>query len=425
MKAGAILTLNAGSSSLKFAVYDATSDLPLKLSGQISGLNGVPRMRASAESIVLADEPWAGKADLDAVLERLFDWLAAQRQADGIVAVGHRIVHGGLEFREPRILDEDVLAKLEDLSSLAPLHQPFNLRGVQIAAQRVPNTLQIGVFDTAFHADQPAAARLYGLPRDLIDEGVLAYGFHGLSYDYIASVLRQRDGERSGGRAIVLHLGSGVSLCAMNQGRSVATTMGFSALEGPPMSTRSGSIDPGVILYLLQAKGMSPAAVSDLLYQRSGLLGLSGLSGDMVALLASEAAHAKQALEVYVYRIAREIGSLAAALGGLDTLVFTAGVGENAPPIRERIVAFSGWLGATLDQQANLAGADRIDAGGVVEILVVPTDEQLVIARGVYERLRTRGEPKEAFSSTGERTADRPSETTPRGASSTATRNRP
>ena len=399
MTAGRILTLNAGSSSLKFAVYDATSDLPLKLSGQISGLNGAARMRVRAENVVLVDEPWAGKADLAAVLERLFDWLATQRQADSLIAVGHRIVHGGLEFRAPRTLDEEVLSKLEDLSSLAPLHQPFNLRGVQIAMRRVPHTLQVGVFDTAFHADQPEASRLYGLPRDLIDEGVLAYGFHGLSYDYIASVLRQRDGERAGGRAIVLHLGSGVSLCAMNQGRSVATTMGFSALEGPPMSTRSGSLDPGVILYLLQAKGMSPAAVSDLLYQRSGLLGLSGLSGDMVALLASEAAHARQALDVFVYRIAREIGSLAAALGGLDTLVFTAGVGENAPAIRERIVAFCGWLGATLDQPANVAGADRIDSGGGVEVLVVPTDEQVVIARGVFERLRFGGEHENVFSS--------------------------
>jgi len=384
MRAGDILTLNAGSSSLKFAVYEATAEPRVKLAGQISGLNGAPRMRASAQGVTLADESWAGEADLHAVLERLFDWLATERRAAGIVAVGHRIVHGGRDFRQPRVLSEEVLSRLEDLSSLAPLHQPFNLRGVQIAARRLPDALQIGVFDTAFHADQPEAARLYALPRDLIDEGVLAYGFHGLSYDYIAGVLRQRDGPRAGGRAIVLHLGSGVSLCAMDRGRSVATTMGFSALEGPPMSTRSGSVDPGVILYMLQAKGMSPAAVSDLLYQRSGLLGLSGLSGDMVTLLASGAPHARQALEVYVYRIAREIGSLAAALGGLDTLVFTAGVGENAPAIRERIIGLCGWLGATLNQEANLAGARQINMGGGVEVLVIPTDEQMVIAQGVY-----------------------------------------
>ncbi|WP_312163299.1 acetate/propionate family kinase [Phenylobacterium sp.] len=389
MTAGDILTLNAGSSSLKFAVYGAAPGLPLKLAGQVSGLGGAPRMRAGADGVTLADESWTGEADLDAVLERLFDWLAAEGRAAGVVAVGHRIVHGGRDFREPQILSEEVLSKLEDLSSLAPLHQPFNLRGVGIAARRLPGALQVGVFDTAFHADQPEVARLYALPRDLIDEGVLAYGFHGLSYDYIAGVLRQRDGQRAGGRAIVLHLGSGVSLCAMDQGRSVATTMGFSALEGPPMSTRSGSLDPGVILYLLQAKAMSPAAVTDLLYQRSGLLGLSGLSGDMVTLLASPAPHARQALEVYVYRIAREVASLAAALGGLDTLVFTAGVGENAAAIRERIVGLCGWLGATLDPEANLSGAERVDAAeSQVEVLVIPTDEQVVIARGVDSRLR-------------------------------------
>lgn len=381
---GSILTLNVGSSSLKFAVYEAVAGLPLKMEGQISGLNGTPRMRARAEGATRLDELWGEQLGLETVLDRLFDWLALDGWTADLAAVGHRIVHGGRDFHQPRILSAEVRAKLEELCSLAPLHQPFNLRGVEIAVRRLPGVLQVGVFDTAFHADQPEAARLYALPRDLIDDGVVAYGFHGLSYDYIAGVLRERDAEKAGGRAIVLHLGSGGSLCAMDRGRSVATTMGFSALEGPPMSTRSGSLDPGVVLYLLQSRGMSPAAVSDLLYRRSGLLGLSGLSGDMVTLLASSAPHAKQALEVYVYRVAREIGSLAAALGGLDTLVFTAGVGENAPAIRERVVELCGWIGAKLDTAANQSGARRIDAGGEVEILVVPTDEQLVIARGVY-----------------------------------------
>ncbi|MCX7585750.1 acetate/propionate family kinase [Phenylobacterium sp. 58.2.17] len=385
MREGAsILTLNVGSSSLKFAVYEAVAGLPLKMEGQISGLNGTPRMRARAAGAARLDELWGEQLGLETVLDRLFDWLALDGWTADLAAVGHRIVHGGRDFHQPRILSAEVRAKLEELCSLAPLHQPFNLRGVEIAERRLPGVLQVGVFDTAFHADQPEAARLYALPRDLIDDGVVAYGFHGLSYDYIAGVLRELDAEKAGGRAIVLHLGSGGSLCAMDRGRSVATTMGFSALEGPPMSTRSGSLDPGVVLYLLQSRGMSPAAVSDLLYRRSGLLGLSGLSGDMVTLLASSAPHAKQALEVYVYRIAREIGSLAAALGGLDTLVFTAGVGENAPAIRERVVELCGWIGAKLDTAANQAGARRIDAGGEVKILVVPTDEQLVIARGVY-----------------------------------------
>lgn len=384
-----ILALNVGSSSVKFAVYEAVADLPLKMEGQISGLNGTARMRAGVEGATRIDELWGEQAGLEAALKRLFDWLEGDGWTEDLAAVGHRIVHGGRDFRQPCILSGEVRAKLEELCSLAPLHQPFNLRGVEIAGRRLPGVLQVGVFDTAFHAEQPEAARLYALPRDLIDDGVVAYGFHGLSYDYIAGVLRERDGEKAGGRAIVLHLGSGGSLCAMDRGRSVATTMGFSALEGPPMSTRSGSIDPGVILYLLESRGMSPAAVSDLLYRRSGLLGLSGLSGDMVTLLASNAPHAKQALEVYVYRIAREIGSLAAALGGLDTMVFTAGVGENAPAIRERVVELCGWLGAKLDTAANQAGARRINAGGEVEVLVVPTDEQLVIARGVQGCIRS------------------------------------
>lgn len=382
MTSGAILTLNAGSSSLKFAIYDATPASPLRLSGQVSGLGGTPRLRASGQDAGPVDEVWTGPTDPDAILERLFDWLAANR-ADDIVAVGHRIVHGGRSFRAPTILTRQVIDQLAALSPLAPLHQPFNLDGVATARRRIPGALQVGVFDTAFHVDQPDVARLYALPRDLIDEGVVAYGFHGLSYDYIAGALRDRDA-RAGGRAVVLHLGSGVSLCAMNDGRSVATTMGFSALDGPPMSTRSGALDPGVILHLLQTKGMDAGAVSDLLYNRSGLLGLSGVSGDMVTLLASPEPHARQALEVYVYRIVREIGSLAAAMGGLDTLVFTAGVGENAAQIRDRIAAGCGWLGVTLDAAANLAAADRISGPqSRVEVLVIPTDEQVVIARGV------------------------------------------
>lgn len=384
MKAPAILTLNVGSSSLKFAIYAAAPDLPLRLSGQVSDLGGSPRMTAKAHGVTVADEGWDGEGDLAAQLARLLVWLERSGHGGDIAAVGHRIVHGGRDFREPTVLTPPVLARLRELAPLAPLHQPFNLHGVDIAARHLPDAVQIGVFDTAFHAGQPEVARLYALPRKLIEEGVLAYGFHGLSYDYIAGALRMRDAERAGGRAIVLHLGSGVSLCAMDEGRSVATTMGFSALDGPPMSTRSGSLDPGVILHLMQAKGMSAEAIGDLLYHRSGLLGLSGLSGDMVTLLASDHPDALQALEVYVYRIVREIGSLAAALGGLDTLVFTAGVGENAAPIRERIVGLCGWLGVSLDAAANRAAADRISgAGSRVQVLVIPTDEQVVIARGV------------------------------------------
>ena len=384
MSVARLLTLNAGSSSLKFAVYEAGPGLPLRLSGQVSGLGETPRLRARLDGQPLADESWTGPAGLDAVLDRTLIWLADAGWSEGLAAVGHRIVHGGLEFRGPADLTAAVLQRLEALAPLAPLHQPFNLRGVARAAERFPEARQIGVFDTAFHAGQAEVARLYALPRDLIAEGVLAYGFHGLSYDYIAGVLRAQDGLRAGGRTIVLHLGSGVSLCALAEGRSVATTMGFSALDGPPMSTRCGALDPGVILYLIQARGMDAAAVTDLLYNRSGLLGLSGVSGDMQTLLASAEPNVRQALAVYVYRIAREIGSLAAALGGLDTLVFTAGVGENAAPIRARIADLCGWLGVRLDAAANVAGERRISGpDSAVRVLVIPTDEQLVIARGV------------------------------------------
>lgn len=387
MIAQRLLTLNAGSSSLKFAIYEAATDLPLRLSGQVSGLGAAPRLRVRAGDEVLADESWADTLGLEAVLDRTFRWLADEGWSEGVRAVGHRIVHGGLEFREPATLSAAVLSRLEALAPLAPLHQPFNLRGVAMAAERLPDALQVGVFDTAFHADQPQVARLYALPRDLIDAGVLAYGFHGLSYHYIAGALA-REGPGAGGRSIVLHLGSGVSLCALRDGRSVATTMGFSALDGPPMSTRSGALDPGVILHLLQDRGMSVEQVTDLLYHRSGLLGLSGLSGDMVTLLGNLHPHAQQAVEIYVYRIAREIGSLASALGGLDTIVFTAGVGENAAPIRARIADRCAWLGVRIDAEANQTGARQISRpDSAVRILVIPTDEEVVIARAAAELL--------------------------------------
>jgi len=382
MSAPRLLTLNAGSSTLKFAVYEAGPSL--RLSGEVSNLGASPRLRVREAGRPAAEESWKGAGGLDAVLDRTFAWLANASWTAGVQAVGHRIVHGGLDYRQPTVLSPPVLRRLEALSTLAPLHQPFNLRGVAMAAARFPAALQVGVFDTAFHAGQPQVARLYALPRDFIDEGVLAYGFHGLSYEYIAGVLKEQEGPNAGGRAIVLHLGSGASLCALHNGQSVATTMGFSALDGPPMSTRCGALDPGVVLHLLRAKGMSVGQVEDLLYHRSGLLGLSGISGDMVTLLASQAPLAREALDVYVYRIAREIGSLTAALGGLDTLVFTAGVGENAAPIRARIADRCAWLGVRLDLGANGSGARRINRpDSAVKVLVIPTDEQLVIARGV------------------------------------------
>lgn len=387
MSGSCLLTLNAGSSSLKFALYDTAGALQQRLSGQVSELGTAPRLQARAAGEEM-DEDWSGASDAEAILLRTLDWIAARSESQGLDTVGHRIVHGGLAFRAPALLTPEVVSQLEALEPLAPLHQPFNLRGVALAALRFPGARQIGVFDTAFHADQPEVARLYALPREFIARGILAYGFHGLSYAYIADVLKTEHGPEAGGRTIVAHLGSGVSLCALTQGRSIATTMGFSALDGPPMSTRSGALDPGVILHLLQAGGLGVAEVTDLLYNRSGLLGLSGISGDMKTLLASPRAEAREALDVYVYRIARAIGSLAAALGGLDTLVFTAGVGENVAPIRARIAAQCAWLGARLDPEANAAGARILSQpDSSVRLLVIPTDEQQVIARGASSLL--------------------------------------
>ncbi len=384
-----LLTLNAGSSSLKFGVYAAGPELALLLSGHVSGLGGATRMRATENGKALIDESLPDHLGLDDSLDQVFNWLTDRCWTDQIAAVGHRIVHGGREFLEPTVLTDATMARLSTFASLAPLHQPFNLRGVEIAAKRLPSALQVGVFDTSFHAQQPEISRLYALPRNLIEQGVIAYGFHGLSFDYISGVLRAHEGPRAGGRCIVLHLGSGVSLCALDHGRSIASTMGFSTLEGPPMSTRSGSLDPGVVLHLIQDLAMSVTEVTDMLYNRSGLLGLSGLSGDMVTLLTSTEPAAIQALEVYVYRIAREIGSLTAALGGLDTMVFTAGVGENAAPIRYRIAELCEWLGVRLDPEANLAASRQISrTDSSVRVLVIPTDEQMVIAEGTAGLMR-------------------------------------
>jgi acetate kinase len=388
MSVARFLTLNAGSSTLKFAVYEAGPEPTLRLSGLVSNLDGAPRLRAHVDGDVVAEQSWNGAIGLEAVLDRTFSWLEDAGWGEKLSAIGHRIVHGGLEHREPVHLSAPVIRRLEALIPMAPLHQPFNLRGVAMAAERFPEAIQVGVFDTAFHVNQPQVARLYALPRDLITEGVLAYGFHGLSFQYIAGVLRDQAPLDAGGRAIVLHLGSGVSLCAMADGQSVATTMGFSALDGPPMSTRSGALDPGVVLHLLGAKGMNLEQVTDLLYHRSGLLGLSGISGDMITLLNSQQPEARQALDVYVYRIAREIGSLTAALGGLDTIVFTAGVGENAASIRARIAELCAWLGVRLDSDANASGTGQIShPDSAVKVLVIPTDEQAIIAQGVTQVL--------------------------------------
>lgn len=380
-----LLVLNAGSSSLKFAVYQRNEQLPLLLKGSISSLGHEPRLKIISLGRVNCDRTLtSGPMGLDKAVEEVFAELARREIAPSISAVGHRIVHGGSTFNEPALLDEKVLTQLRGFVPLAPLHQPYNLDIVEASVALLPNAQQVGCFDTSFHSRRPRVDRLYGLPRALSDEGVLAYGFHGLSYAHIAKVLKDHDGERAGGRAIVAHLGSGASLCAMNAGRSVATTMGFSALEGLVMSSRCGSIDPGVILHLMDHYGMDHQALTELLYKRSGLLGVSDISADMQTLLASESAHAEEAIDLYIYRISRAMGSLVAALGGLDTLIFTAGVGENAPIIRQRIADAAHWLGIRVDNERNENAQTRINTpDSTVDVLVVPTDEELAVAMGV------------------------------------------
>lgn len=378
----AILVLNGGSSSLKFAVFEARDELPLLLRGNVSSLGKHPRLRVGAVAggseidRSLGDRP----VDIGQAFASIASLLADRDLLRRIDKVGHRIVHGGRDFTEATLLDEQTLDALGRLEPLAPIHQRINLDIVALAAGLLPRATQVGCFDTAFHSARPDLAKHYGLPRAMTEAGIVSYGFHGLSYGHIASKLRDRYGADAGGRAIVAHLGSGASLCAMSAGRSVATTMGFSTLDGLVMSTRCGALDPGIILHLLQDRKLSTGELVALLYEQSGLLGVSGISGDMRTLIDSEDPAAAQAVDLFVYRIGREIGSLAAALGGLDTLVFTAGIGENAPSIREKIGAAAGWLGVVIDHELNRKGEEVISlADSGVGVHVIPTDEERAV----------------------------------------------
>ncbi|MBN9256981.1 MULTISPECIES: acetate/propionate family kinase [unclassified Mesorhizobium] len=380
----AILVLNGGSSSLKFAAFEARDELPLLLRGGVSSIGGRPRLRVDATATSPRQDRSLGEGPI--TIARAFEAVAAVLAERGLPAqvgkVGHRIVHGGRDFTGAAPLDERALSALRKLEVLAPIHQAINLEIVDLAGRLLPAATQFGCFDTAFHAGRPELARIYGLPREMTEQGIVSYGFHGLSYAHIAASLRERRGARAGGRAIVAHLGSGASLCAMKAGQSVATTMGFSTLDGLVMSTRCGAIDPGVLLHLMQERKLSSAELTDLLYEQSGLLGVSGISGDMQVLLASKEASAARAIDLFIYRIGREIGSLVAALGGLDTLVFTAGIGEHAPEIRRRICEAAGWLGVALDEGSNLVGAELISGrNSAVEVLVIPADEERTVAR--------------------------------------------
>lgn len=393
-----IVVLNVGSSSIKFSIFGLSDDsLELLYRGEIDGIGIKPRFWVAAPSgAILAKEDLANEEGSAVTheysLNVLVEWIKGNSQGKVIKAVGHRVVHGGSDFREPVVIDEFIISRLKMFVPLAPLHQPHNLAGILAMKKLNPHLPQVACFDTAFHRTQPRVAELFAIPREMFEEGIKRYGFHGLSYEYISTVLPGYAGERSMDRVVVAHLGNGASMCAMRGLKSVATTMGFTALDGLPMGTRSGSIDPGVILYLIEEKGMSTSDIANLLYNRSGLLGVSGISSDMRELEASGEEKAREAIQLFVYRIARELGSLAGALGGLDVLVFTAGIGENSPLIREKVCEASSWLGIEIDKQANVSGERKISTkGSKVDVYVIPTDEELMIARHTLKLVLARG----------------------------------
>ncbi len=379
----AILTLNAGSSSLKVGVFSAALEaMATGLVDRIGGAGSLRLRAASGADLPVRDGDAAAFADPARALDTALAALGAAFPGLRVSAVGHRVVHGGPDHDAPIRIDAAALDRLAALEPFAPLHQPHNLAGVRAAIAAFPEAAQVACFDTAFHRSQPFVADTFALPRDLYDRGVRRYGFHGLSYDYIAGRLAQDWPALAAGRVIVAHLGNGASMCALRAGRSIASTMGFTALDGLPMGTRCGQLDPGVVLYLMAQEGMDAARISDLLYRRSGLLGLSGLSNDMRTLEASDTPGARTAIDYFVSRIQREIGGLAAALGGLDGLVFCGGIGENSRTIRARTAEGMGWIGLHVDPARNAANGPQLSPEGApVTVLVIPTDEEIVIAR--------------------------------------------
>ena len=382
----AVVSLNSGSSSIKFALFtlgDAGAPV-LSAGGKIEGIGIAPRLIArSVDGSVVLDRSWAGGAALGhaALLEDLFDWAAEHLDGYEVLAIGHRVVHGGTDFAAPRRIDDALLTALEALCPLAPLHQPHNLAAIRAIAALRPELPQVACFDTAFHHDRPELATRLAIPRELHAQGIRRYGFHGLSYEYIARRLAEIDPAVAEGRVIAAHLGNGASLFAMRGGRSVDTTMGFTALDGLMMGTRCGSIDPGVVLHFQTQMGMSAADVEDMLYRKSGLLGVSGISSDMRALSESASPDAEEALALFVWRAAREAGALIACIEGLDGIVFTAGIGENHAAMRARICAQLAWAGVEIDADANARNAQRISMPeSRVAVYVIPTDEERMIA---------------------------------------------
>ena len=390
-----ILVLNAGSSSIKFALYPAapaSDEDAAAYHGEIEGIgHALHLLVRDARRKSLADRAVDGPATHQQGLSALLEWLSAHADSMDIAAAGHRVVHGGQNYAQPVRITPAVLRGLELLVPLAPLHQPHNLEAIRALAELHPGIVQVACFDTAFHASQPAVAAAFALPRALTEKGVRRYGFHGLSYEYIASILPAHLGPGADGKVVVAHLGNGASMCAMRNRRSVATTMGLSVLDGLVMGRRCGALDPGVVLYLMDCERMSAAQIAHLLYEESGLLGVSGISDDMRDLLKTDDPRAREAVALFVYRILRELGSLAAALGGLDALVFTGGIGENAAGVRARVCRDAAWLGLDLDESANESRGPRISRpDSRVAAWVIPTNEELMIARHT-RRLLARG----------------------------------
>ncbi len=394
--ADGIAVVNSGSSSIKFSLYTLKEEgnIAYFFGGQVDGIGVAPRFVAKeADGKVMEEKEWSKTDDMvhGALLEYIFEWIRSNLQDITVCGVGHRVVHGGSLYNTPVRVTSEIIEQLETFTPLAPLHQPNNLTPIRAIAERLPELPQIACFDTAFHRTQPNVAQAFALPRSLTDEGVRRYGFHGLSYEYIARTVGDYASvEIAHGRVIVAHLGSGASMCAIKNGKSITSSMGFSALDGLPMGTRTGTLDAGVILYLLQAKKMSPSEIENLLYKQSGLLGVSGISNDMRVLLESDDSKAEEAIELFVYRINRELGSLMAALGGLDAFIFTAGIGENSPEIRQRICSAAAWAGIRYDDNANQSGSACISAAeSPVSVWVIPTNEELMIATHTLELLET------------------------------------
>lgn len=389
-----ILVVNAGSSSIKFQLFAiaARDGLQRCMKGQIEGIGAHPRLLAKGiKGEILVDERWpaADVGSVPAALDKLVIFLRAQIGGKLPVAVGHRVVHGGPDYCEPTIVTDAVLDRLQHFAPLAPLHQPNNLGPIRAIHNRLPHLPQVACFDTAFHRGHPLVADRFAIPEDLYVEGVRRYGFHGLSYEYIASRLGVVAPDIAGGRVVVSHLGSGASMCAISEGKSVDSTMGFTALDGLPMGTRPGQLDAGIVLYLMSEKHMSAKAIEHFLYNDCGLKGLSGISNDVRELLASSDPRARLALDYFVYRITLFTGMLAAAMGGIDGFVFTAGIGENAPSIREWVAQRLSWLGLELDPAANAAGGPRISrTGSKIACYVIPTDEELMIAQHTLRVVR-------------------------------------